>query len=54
MSTAVDNAIKAAKAALKAGDPVAASRAGIYQGSTGKWRGFEPYLKPLMDHFGAG
>lgn len=26
MSTAVDNAIKAAKAALKAGDPVAASR----------------------------
>jgi hypothetical protein len=27
MSTAVDNAIKAAKAALKAGDPVAASRA---------------------------
>ena len=30
------------------------ARAGIYQGSTGKWRGFEPYLKPLIDHFGAG
>jgi len=30
------------------------ARAGIYQGSTSKWRGFEPYLKPLTDHFGAG
>jgi hypothetical protein len=30
------------------------ARAGIYQGSTGKWRGFEPYLKPLIDHFSAG
>jgi hypothetical protein len=30
------------------------ARVGIYQGSTSKWRGFEPYLKPLMDHFGAG
>ena len=30
------------------------ARAGIYQGSTSKWRGFEPYLKPLIDHFGAG
>lgn len=29
------------------------ARAGIYQGSTSKWRGFEPYLKPLVDHFGA-
>lgn len=30
------------------------ARAGIYQGSTGKWRGFEPYLKPLINHFSAG
>ncbi len=30
------------------------ARAGIYQGSTGKWRGFDPYLKPLIDHFSAG
>ena len=30
------------------------AREGIYQGSTSKWRGFEPYLKPLIDHFGAG
>jgi hypothetical protein len=30
------------------------ARVGIYQGSTSKWRGFEPHLKPLMDHFGAG
>ena len=30
------------------------ARAGIYQGSTSKWRGFEPYLKPLIDHFSAG
>lgn len=29
------------------------ARSGIYQGSTSKWRGFEPYLKPLIDHFGA-
>lgn len=26
-------------------------RSGIYQGSTSKWRGFEPYLKPLVEHF---
>ena len=30
------------------------ARAGIYQGSTSKWRGYEPYLKPLIDHFSAG
>lgn len=29
------------------------ARSGIYQGSTSKWRGFEPYLKPLIDHFAA-
>ena len=29
------------------------ARSGIYQGSTSKWRGFEPYLKPLTDHFAA-
>ena len=29
------------------------AREGIYQGSTSKWRGFEPYLTPLTDHFGA-
>ncbi|MGB3147493.1 MAG: sulfotransferase [Paracoccaceae bacterium] len=27
------------------------ARSGIYQGSTTKWRGFEPHLKPLIDHF---
>lgn len=27
------------------------ARSGIYQGSTSRWRGFEPYLKPLTDHF---
>jgi tetratricopeptide (TPR) repeat protein len=30
------------------------AREGIYQGSTTKWRGFEPYLKPLIDHFARG
>lgn len=30
------------------------AREGIYQGSTSKWRGFEPYLKPLIDHFARG
>lgn len=30
------------------------AREGIYQGSTSKWRGFEPYLKPLIDHFQPG
>jgi hypothetical protein len=29
------------------------ARSGIYTGSTSKWRGFEPYLKPLTDHFGS-
>lgn len=29
------------------------AREGIYQGSSSKWRGFEAYLKPLTDHFGA-
>ncbi|TXH98594.1 MAG: hypothetical protein E6Q73_11625 [Pseudorhodobacter sp.] len=30
------------------------AREGIYQGSTSKWRGFEPYLTPLIDHFNRG
>ena len=27
-------------------------RSGIYQGSSDKWRGFAPYLAPLIEHFG--
>lgn len=26
-------------------------RSGIYQGSSGKWRAFEPHLAPLIEHF---
>ncbi len=28
-------------------------RSGIYTGSSSKWRGFEPYLAPLVEHFAA-
>lgn len=27
------------------------ARSGIYQGSSDKWRGYGPWLKPLIDHF---
>jgi len=26
-------------------------RRGIYTGSSSKWKGFEPYITPLLDHF---
>jgi hypothetical protein len=47
MSTAVDNAIKAAKAALKAGDPVAASRAqGFIKVQPANGAGLSPISNP--------